>query len=83
MNSGWRYQFIAKDAAIITQRFDSISDIGASEADFNATVVEIKTNRPINFYVSVKNRTNTLGGQDWPIRAMDQWRYRPIINFWL
>lgn len=73
MNSGWRYQFIAKDAAILTQRFHSISDIGASEADFNATVLEIKTHRPINIYVSVKNRTNTMGGQDWPkaIRAME------------
>lgn len=73
MNSGWRYQFIAKDAAILTQRFDSISDIGASEADFNVTILEIKTERPINIYVSVKNRTNTMGGQDWPkaIRAME------------
>ena len=73
MNSGWRYQFIAKDAAILTGRFDSISDIGASEADFNATILELKTERPINIYVSVKNRTNTMGGQDWPkaIRAME------------
>lgn len=73
MNSGWRYQFIAKDAALLTQRFNSISDIGASEADFNATILEIKNDRPINIYVSVKNRTNTMGGQDWPkaIRAME------------
>src|SRR5207249_4712277 len=35
MNSGWRYQFIAKDAALKTRRFHSVSDIGASEADFN------------------------------------------------
>ncbi len=73
MNSGWRYQFIAKDAAILTKRFHSISDIGASEADFNVVVLELKTERPINMYVSVKNRTNTMGGQDWPkaIRAME------------
>ncbi len=73
MNAGWRYQFIAKDSAILTKRFNSISDIGASEADFNATVLELKTNRPINIYVSVKNRTNTMGGQDWPkaIRAIE------------
>lgn len=66
MNSGWRYQFIAKDAAILSKRFHSISDLGASEADFNAIVLEIDTGRHINIYTSVKNRTNTMGGQDWP-----------------
>lgn len=73
MNSGWRYQFIAKDAAKLSGRFDSISDIGASEADFNATILEVPTKRVVNIYVSVKNRTNTMGGQDWPkaIRAME------------
>jgi hypothetical protein len=73
MNAGWRYQFIAKDAAIDSNRFNSVSDIGTSEADFNATILELNTNKPINIYVSVKNRTNTMGGQDWPkaIRAME------------
>lgn len=73
MNSGWRYQFIAKDTAILSKRFHSISDLGASEADFNAIVLEIGTDRHINIYTSVKNRTNTMGGQDWPkaIRAME------------
>ena len=30
--------------------------------------------RPVNIYVSVKNRSNTLGGQDWPkaIQALEQ-----------
>jgi hypothetical protein len=73
MNSGWRYQFIAKDTAILSNRFHSISDLGASEADFNAVILEINTDRHINIYTSVKNRTNTMGGQDWPkaIRAME------------
>lgn len=73
MNAGWRYQFIAKDVAIHSNRFHSISDIGASEADFNATIREIDSNRHFSIYVSVKNRTNTMGGQDWPkaIRAME------------
>jgi len=73
MNSGWRYQFIAKDAAKLSKRFDSISDIGASEADFNATILELGSRKVISIYVSVKNRTNTMGGQDWPkaIRAME------------
>lgn len=73
MNSGWRYQFIAKDTAIQSKRFHAISDLGASEADFNAIILELRTNRHINIYTSVKNRTNTMGGQDWPkaIRAME------------
>lgn len=73
MNSGWRYQYIAKDTAILSGRFHSISDLGTSEADFNAVVLEMDTNRHINIYTSVKNRTNTMGGQDWPkaIRAME------------
>lgn len=73
MNSGWRYQFIAKDTAILSKRFHSISDLGASEADFNAIILEVTTGRHISIYTSVKNRTNTMGGQDWPkaIRAME------------
>lgn len=30
MNSGWRYQFIARDCAIQSGRFKAISDIGAA-----------------------------------------------------
>jgi hypothetical protein len=73
MNSGWRYQFIAKDTAILSKRFHSVSDLGTSEADFNAIILEVTTGRHINIYTSVKNRTNTMGGQDWPkaIRAME------------
>jgi len=73
MNAGWRYQFIAKDTAKLSGRFDSISDMGASEADFNVTILESLTKKIISIYVSVKNRMNTMGGQDWPkaIRAME------------
>jgi hypothetical protein len=67
MNSGWRYQFIAKDAAVASKRFFCISDIGATEADFTANIsIKGNTNDLLNIYVSVKNRTNTMGGQDWP-----------------
>lgn len=66
MNSGWRYQFIAKDTALITDRFFSVSDLGTSEADFNAVIDLKNTATKVNIYVSVKNRTNTMGGQDWP-----------------
>lgn len=75
MNSGWRYQFLAFESAKASQRFRSVSDIGAAEADFNA-VVEYKnqTQKPLSLYVSIKNRTNTMGGQDWPkaIQALEQ-----------
>ena len=66
MNSGWRYQYIAKDCAIRSRRFITVSDIGASEADFNATMNIIDSNEALNIYVSIKNRANTMGGQDWP-----------------
>ncbi len=67
MNSGWRYQYIAKSGAIISKRFLTISDIGTTEADFNATIaVNSSEVRVLSIYVSVKNRTNTMGGQDWP-----------------
>jgi len=74
MNSGWRYQFIAKGAAARSKRFHSISDINSAEADFNATVGVRGAKKIANIYVSVKNRTNTMGGQDWPkaIRALEQ-----------
>lgn len=74
MNSGWRYQYLVIDCARETKRFKSISDIGASEGDFNAIIHFIdKTQSPLNLYVSVKNRSNTMGGQDWPkaIKALE------------
>lgn len=74
MNSGWRYQFLLLDCAIRSGRFKNISDLGMEEADFNA-IIEYKDGRksPLGLYVSVKNRKNTLGGQDWPkaIRALE------------
>lgn len=66
MNSGWRYQFIAKDCAVSSRRFVTVSDIGAAEADFNATMKILDTGKTLNIYVSIKNRINTMGGQDWP-----------------
>lgn len=67
MNSGWRYQFLIQDCANQSGRFQSVSGIGTSQGDFNA-VIEFSdsTKEPLNLYVSVKNRRNTLGGQDWP-----------------
>ncbi|HVM73750.1 MAG TPA: hypothetical protein VMU13_02655 [Candidatus Paceibacterota bacterium] len=77
MNSGWRYQYIAKNYAVTSKRFDTVSDIGASEGDFNATVEILdssKKDKYLNLYVSVKNRMNTMGGQDWPkaIQALEK-----------
>lgn len=67
MNSGWRYQFLAVDCARQSNRFKSVSDIGAAEGDFNAIVEFVDMKRkPLSLYVSVKNRSNTMGGQDWP-----------------
>lgn len=67
MNSGWRYQYLAHDCATHTSRFQSVSDLGAAEADFNATIrFRDKTKGWLSLYVSVKNRSNTMGGQDWP-----------------
>jgi hypothetical protein len=75
MNSGWRYQFIAKDVAIASKRFISASDVGTQEADFNAQISLVDENKsPVSIYVSIKNRPNTLGGQDWPkaIQALEK-----------
>lgn len=74
MNSGWRYQFMARDMSQASKRFISISDIGAAEADFNAVIKVIDSGKPLSIYVSIKNRTNTMGGQDWPkaIYALEQ-----------
>ncbi|MET0621405.1 MAG: hypothetical protein ABW250_00345 [Pyrinomonadaceae bacterium] len=67
MNSGWRYQHLAKDCAYYSGRFRSVSDLGAAEADFNVLVDFLDREKPpLSLYVSVKNRNNTLGGQDWP-----------------
>ena len=74
MNSGWRYQYLVYDCARKSRRFKSVSDIGASEADFNAAIdFKKSTKKPLSLYVSVKNRTNTMGGQDWPkaIQALE------------
>jgi len=67
MNSGWRYQYLARDCATESKRFRSVSDIGAAEADFNATIdFRHEAREPLSLYVSIKNRVNTMGGQDWP-----------------
>lgn len=74
MNSGWRYQYLAHDCASSSGRFQSVSDLGAAEADFNATIkFREKPKGVLSLYVSVKNRSNTMGGQDWPkaIQALE------------
>jgi hypothetical protein len=43
-----------------------VSDLNAIEADFNAIIKYKHTNDKLSIYVSVKNRSNTMGGQDWP-----------------
>jgi hypothetical protein len=50
-----------------SKRFTTVSQIGTAEADFNVTIKTTRFPKPkISIYVSVKNRTNTMGGQDWP-----------------
>lgn len=73
MNSGWRYQYIAKDLAIKSRRFLHVSDLGVEEADFNAGIALKNSDDHLNMYISVKNRSNTVGGQDLPkaIRAIE------------
>ncbi len=75
MNSGWRYQYLAIDCAKQTGKFNTISDLGLIEADFNATIDIPDTNKQLNIYVSVKNRSNTIGGPDWPgaIQALEKY----------
>jgi len=74
MNAGWRYQYLTLYCARETKRFDSVSDIGTREADFNA-IVRFAGNpqEHLNLFVSVKNRRNTIGGQDFPkaVRALE------------
>lgn len=67
MNAGWRYQYLTIYCARETKRFESVSDIGTNEADFNA-VIEFTDPQAehLNLFVSVKNRRNTVGGQDFP-----------------
>lgn len=75
MNSGWRYQFLVLGCAHSTRRFQRISDLGGVEADFNAVIeYQNKDRKPLSLYVSVKNRSNTMGGQDWPkaIAALEE-----------
>jgi|ERR1017187_4490197 hypothetical protein len=76
MNSGWRYQRIAFKSAQASKRFISVSDIGTVEADFNVTIqtVDYSPEPVVNIYVSVKNRANTVGGQDLPkvIAALEE-----------
>lgn len=67
MNSGWRYQYLAKNCAHESKRFLSVSDIGAAEADLHAVIAYKDDSKvPLSLYVSIKNRVNTMGGQDWP-----------------
>jgi len=68
MNSGWKYQFIAKDLASASKRFVSVSEIGgAKQTDFNAQINRIdENNGSVSLYVSVKNKSDTVGGQDFP-----------------
>jgi hypothetical protein len=66
MNSGWRYQFLSASCARESTRFQSVSGLATAEADFNAQISQVNGGDPVNLYVSVKNRSNTLGGQDWP-----------------
>lgn len=76
MNSGWRYQFLALTCAQKSKRFVSVSDIGAAEGDFNAVIAFLNHDKqPLSLYVSVKNRSNTMGGQDWPkaIQALESY----------
>lgn len=67
MNSAWRYQYFVVDCASYSGRFRNVSDIGLREADFNAIIDTVDADAPpVYLYVSVKNRSNTMGGQDWP-----------------
>ena len=67
MNSGWRYQYFVVDCARECARFISVGDIGTTEGDFSAVVgINNWQFDTLNLYVSVKNRSNTMGGQDWP-----------------
>ncbi len=66
MNSGWRYQKLAMTCAQRTGRFDIVSDLGTGKSDFITVIARNDAETRVNLYISVKNRRNTLGGQDWP-----------------
>lgn len=67
MNSGWRYQFLAVYCAKESGRFDEVAGFGTSQGDFTAKIRFVdNAYKPLHLYVSVKNRSDTLGGQDWP-----------------
>lgn len=74
MNSAWTYQFMAKDAAAASGRFENVSDLGLAEADFNVVIKYDNSNKKLAIYISVKNRSNTIGGQDFPkaIAALEE-----------
>ncbi|MDX2162188.1 MAG: hypothetical protein SF162_12755 [bacterium] len=70
MNAGWRYQYLTLYCARESKRFRSVSDLGSQEGDFNAVIEFVNyTERHLNLFVSVKNRRNTIGGQDFPKAA--------------
>lgn len=70
MNAGWRYQYLTLYCAIETGRFRSISDLGSQEGDFSAVIDFVNySEHHLNLFVSVKNRRNTIGGQDFPKAA--------------
>jgi len=74
MNSGWRYQQLAVECAQNSGRFKNVSGIAIAEGDFSIVVEYLDAARtPLSLYVSVKNRSDTLGGQDWPkaIQALE------------
>lgn len=74
MNSGWRYQQLAVECAQSSSRFKNVSGIADTEGDFSVVVEYLDASHtPLSLYVSVKNRSDTLGGQDWPkaIQALE------------
>lgn len=67
MNSGWRYQILARDCAKNSGRFDEVAGFGNMKGDFIAKIRFLNNaHKPLHIYISVKNRSDTLGGQDWP-----------------
>jgi len=81
MNSGWRYQYLTVSCATNTGRFENVSDIGTTEGDFTARVkFQNYAETHLNLYVSVKNRKNTVGGQDYPKVAQSLEAVQPMIK---
>lgn len=69
MNSGWFYQFLAQSCASHSKRFKDSSGLGTPQGDFNVVIESTDKNgvkKDLILYVSVKNRSNTVGGQDLP-----------------